>query len=79
MAFDGWVPARAPASPAQGLPRPGPRYFIFPILCIMCGLEKLGIVDQKGLERELPVLLLRMLAVGWRQQSEWIGVALDME
>ena len=31
------------------------------------------------LERDLSALLLRTLAVGWRQQSESIEVALDME
>ena len=41
----GWMLARAPASPAQGLHR-GPRYFNFPYFCTMCGLEKLGLVDQ---------------------------------
>ena len=36
----------APASPAQGLHH-GPRYFIFfSYLRMMCGLEKLGLVDQ---------------------------------
>ena len=45
----------------------------------MCGLEKLGLVDQNCLERDLSALLLRTLAVGRRQQSELIEVALDME
>ena len=31
-ALDGWMLARAPASPAQGLHRHGPRYFNFLIL-----------------------------------------------
>ena len=43
-ALDGWMLARAPASPAQGLHHHGPRYFNFPYLCTMCGLEKLGIL-----------------------------------
>ena len=47
-ALDGWMLARAPASPAQGLHHHGPRYFNFPYFCSMCGLEKLGIVDQTG-------------------------------
>ena len=34
----------------------------------MCGLEKLGLVDQSWLERNLSALLLRTLAVGRRQQ-----------
>ena len=41
--------------------------------------EKLGLNDQNWLERNLSALLLRTLAVGRRQQSESIGVALDME
>ena len=45
-ALDGWMPARAPASPAQGLHRHGPRYFNFPYFCTMYGLEKLGLVDE---------------------------------
>ena len=49
-ALDGWVLARAPASPAQGLHHHGPLYFNFPYFCTMCGLEKLGIVDQNWLE-----------------------------
>ena len=45
----------------------------------MCGLEKLGLVDQNWLERSLSALLLRTLVVGRQQQSESIEVALDME
>ena len=45
----------------------------------MCGLKKLGLVDQNGLERNLFALLLRKLVVGRRQQSESIEAALDME
>ena len=44
-----------------------------------CGLENLGLVDQNRLERGLSTLLLRLLAVGRRQQSKSIGVALDMQ
>ena len=51
----GWMLARAPASPAQGLHHHGPRYFNFPYFCTMCGLEKLGIVDQNWLERICPI------------------------
>ena len=32
-ALDGWMLARAPASPAQGLHHHGPRYFNFPYFC----------------------------------------------
>ena len=77
-ALDGWMLARAPASPAQGLHHHGPRYFNFPYFVQMCGLEKIGIVDQNWLER-LSDLLLRTLVVGRRQQSESIEAALDME
>ena len=44
--------ARAPVSPAPGLHH-GPRYFNFPYFCTMCGLEKLGLVDQNRFERNL--------------------------
>ena len=44
----------------------------------MCGLEKLGLVDQNWLERNLSALLLRRLVVGRRQQFESIEAALDM-
>ena len=46
-ALDGWILARAPASPARGLHHyHGPRYVKFPYSCMMCGLGKLGPVDQ---------------------------------
>ena len=47
-ALDGWMLARAPASPAQGLHHHGSWYFHFPYFCTMCGLEKLGPVDKTG-------------------------------
>ena len=79
-ALDGWMLARAPASRAQGLHHHGPRYFNFSYLCTMCGLEKLGIVDQNWLTRTYSSdLLLRTLVAGRRQQSESIEAALDME
>ena len=78
-ALDGWMLARAPASPAQGLHHHGPRYFSFPYFCTMCGVEKLGLlVDQNWLERNLSALLLRTLVVGRRQQSESNEAALDI-
>ena len=43
----------------------------------MCGLEKLGLVDQNWLQHNLSGLLLRTLVR--RQQSESIDAALDME
>ena len=58
--------ARAPASPAQDLHHHRPRYFNFPYFCMMCGLEKLELVDQNCLELDLSALLLRTLAVGRR-------------
>ena len=67
-ALDGWMLARAPAPPAQGFHHHGPLYFIFSYFCTMCGLEKLGLVDQNWLDRNLSALLLRMLVVGRRQQ-----------
>ena len=45
-ALDGWTLARAPDSSAQDFHYHGPRYFNFPYFCMMCGLEKLGLVDQ---------------------------------
>ena len=54
-ALDVWMLARAPASPAQGLHHHGPRYFNFPYFCTICGLEKLGIVDQNWLGRICPI------------------------
>ena len=78
-ALDGWMLARAPASPAQGLHHHRPRYFNFPYFCTMCHLEKLVLVDQYCLEPNLSDLLLRTLVVGRRQQSESIEVALDID
>ena len=78
-ALDGWMPARARASLAQGLHHYGPRYFNFPYFCTMCGLQKLGLVDENWFELNLSALSLRTLAVGRRQQSESIEAALDME
>ena len=78
-ALEGWMLARTPASPAEGLHHHGPRYFIFSYFCTMCGLENLGLVDQNWLERNFSVFLLRTLVVGRRQHSESIEVALDME
>ena len=43
----------------------------------MCGLEKLGLVDQNWLERNVSGFLLRTLVVGRRQHSESIEVALE--
>ena len=55
------------------------RFSIFFLYCTMCDLEKLELVDQNCLEHNnLSALLLRTLAVGRRQQSESIEVALDI-
>ena len=78
-ALDGWMLARAPASPAQGLHHLGPRYFNFPYFCTMCGLEKLVIFLSKMVGTYLSDLLLRTPVVGRRQQSESIEAAFDME
>ena len=69
-ALASWMLAHAPASPAQGLHHQGPRYSNFPYFCTMYGLEKLGLVDQNWLERNLSTLLLRTLVVGKQQQSD---------
>ena len=46
-ALGGWMLARAPASPAQGLHHHGPRYYNFTHYSFMiCGLEELGLVHQ---------------------------------
>ena len=66
-ALDDWMLARAPTSPAQGLRHHGPRYFNFAYFRKTWGLEKLGLVDQSWLERNLSELLLRVLVVGRRQ------------
>ena len=71
-ALDGWMLARAPASPAQGLHHHGPRYFIFFYFCTT-------FFYQNWLERNFSVYLLRTLVVGRQQHSESIEVALDME
>ena len=55
-ALDGWMLARAPASPAQGLHHHGPRFFTFSYFSTMCGLENLGLVDQNWLERNFSVI-----------------------
>ena len=54
----------------------GISFFFF---CTVCGIEKLGLVDQNWLERNFSGFLLRTLVVGRRQHYESIEVALDME
>ena len=65
-------------NPTQGLHLHGSLYYNVSYSCMTRGLDKLGLVDLNGLERDLSALLLRMLAVGRRQQYESIEVALDM-
>ena len=48
-------------------------------ICMMCGLEELEPVDPNRSEHALSALLLRTLAVGRRQQSESMEVALIMK
>ena len=60
-------------------PPPWTSVFQFPYFCKMSDLEKLGLVDQNWLERNLSALLLRTLVVGRRQQSQSIEAALDMK
>ena len=76
-ALDDWMLARAPAAPAQVLHHHKPRYYNFTCFCMMCGLEKLGLFYQNGLERDLSALLLRTLAVCRRPKSDSIEVDLD--
>ena len=79
-ASDGWMLARAPASPAQGLHHHGPRYFNFLIFvrCVALRNLDLDLLIKTGWN-VLSELLLRTLVVGRRQQSESIEAALDME
>ena len=78
-ALDGWMLARAPASPAQGLHHHGPRYFIFLISVQCVALRNLDLLIKTGSSVIFPFFLLRTLVVGRRQHSESIEVTLDME
>ena len=70
--------SRAGSTNSRPTPLPWISVFQFPYFSTMCGLEKLGFVDQNDWsERNLSSLLLRTLVVGRRQQSESIEVALD--
>ena len=44
MTLDGWMLARAPASPAQGLHHHGPRYFNFTYFCACVALRNLDVL-----------------------------------
>ena len=46
--LDGWMLARAPASPAQGLHHLGPRYFIFLISVQCVALRNLDLLIKTG-------------------------------
>ena len=47
-ALNGWMLARAPASPAQGRQHYGPLYFKFPYFVRCVALEKLGLLIKTG-------------------------------
>ena len=47
-ALDGWMLARAPTSPAQGLHHYGPRYFNFPYFCTCVALKNLELLIKTG-------------------------------
>ena len=47
-ASDGWMLARAPASPAQGLHHNGPRYFNFLIFVQCAALRNLDLLIKTG-------------------------------
>ena len=78
-ALDGWMLARAPASPAQGLHHHGPRYFNFLISVQCVALRNLDLLIKTGWSVVFSFFLLRTLVVGRRQHSKSIEVALDME
>ena len=48
MALDGWMLARAPASPAQGLHHHGPRISIFLVSVQCMALRNLDVLIKKG-------------------------------
>ena len=47
-ALDGWMLARAPASPAQGLHHHGPRSFNFSCFCTSVALRNLDLLIETG-------------------------------
>ena len=54
-ALDGWMLARSPAPPAQGLHHHGPRYFNFLIFVKCVALRKLDLVIKTGWSAIYPV------------------------
>ena len=54
-ALDGWMLARAPASPAQGLRHQGPRYFNFLISVQCVALRNLDLLIKTGWSVIFPV------------------------
>ena len=65
-ALDGWMLARAPASPVQGLHHHGPRYFDFPYFCTKCvALRNLDLLIKTGWSVIFPVFC-------WERWS-WVG------
>ena len=59
-------------------PPPWTSVFQFPYFSTMCGLEKLGFVDQNWLERNLSSLLLRTLVVGRHAGSRVGSIIMDL-
>ena len=53
--LDGWMLARAPAPPAQGLHHHGPRYFIFLIFLQCVALRNLDLLIKTGWSVIFPV------------------------
>ena len=78
-ALDGWMLARAPASPAQGLHHHGPRYFNFFISVHCVALRNLDLLIKTDWSVIFLFFLLRTLVVGRQQHSKSIELALDME
>ena len=54
-ALDGWMLARAPASPAQGLHYHGPRYFNFLISVQCVALRNLDLLIRTGWSVVFPI------------------------
>ena len=63
--LDGWMLARAPASPAQGLHHHGPRYFNFFIFVQCVALRNLNLLIKTGWSAICPVYC--------RERWSWVG------
>ena len=53
--LDGWMLARAPASPAQGLHHHEPRYFNFLYFSTMCGLQNFDLLIKTDWSKICPL------------------------